>query len=69
MYLLRLAGPEGVPKQLHSCRGVHKPAVGAHHQSEEATQLLHESYVSLLLKWKELFTYRITYALALHLWC
>lgn len=49
MYLLCLAGPKSVPEQLHSCRGVHKPAIRAHHQGKEASQLLHERYVSPLL--------------------
>lgn len=49
LYLLSLIRPEGVPQQLHRCRGVHEPAGGAHHEGEQAAQLLHERYVPLVL--------------------
>lgn len=51
-HLLGLAGPERLSQQLHGRRGVYKPAVGANHEGEQAAQLLHERYVSLVLSTK-----------------
>lgn len=49
-HLLGLAGPEGVSQQLDCSRGIHKPAGGAHHEGEQAAQLLHEGDVPLVLR-------------------
>lgn len=49
LYLLGLTGPEGLSQQLHRSRGIHKPASGAHHEGKQTAQLLHESYVPLVL--------------------
>lgn len=49
LHLLGLAGPEGLSQQLHCSRGIHKPASGTHHEGKQTAQLLHESYVPLVL--------------------
>lgn len=52
MYLLGLTGSKRIPEKLDCCRGVYKPTVRAHHQSKQATQLLHEGNVPFLLQQK-----------------
>lgn len=49
-HLLGFTGPERLSQQLHGRRGVYKPAGGANHEGEQAAQLLHESYVPLVLR-------------------
>lgn len=49
LYLLGLTGPEGLSQQLHRSRRIHKPASGTHHEGKQTAQLLHESYVPLVL--------------------
>lgn len=49
LYLLGLISPEGVSEQLHCSRGIHELAGGAHHEGKETPQLLHKSYIPLLL--------------------
>lgn len=73
IYLLCLTGSKCIPEKLDCCRGVYKPTVWAHHQSKQATQLLHEGNVSFLLQQKscqrkvESFTYLCTVDLLIKL--
>lgn len=50
VYLLGLRGSESLSQKLDGSRRVHKPASGAHHESKETAQLLHEGYVPLVLR-------------------
>lgn len=73
LYLLCFTGSKCIPEKLDCCRGVYKPTVWAHHQSKQATQLLHEGNVSFLLQQKscqrkvESFTYLCTVDLLIKL--